>query len=331
MHLSIFDDSSFSLESMTAAINDLPVVPGRLGELGWFKEQGMTTTSLSLERMAGSLTLVPSAPRGAPGKPYASPLRKAIALQAVHLPQSGAVLADEVQNLRAFGKETEVDTVMNVVRTKLARMKSDIDATLEFQRMGALKGQVLDADGTVLHDMFDAFDVPQTTHTIALGTATTPVLGEIVKAKRKAEASLAGKRVTGWRVLASPGFFDALVAHKAVTEAYARWQDGEFLRTDYHLSGFGFGGVLWEELNVQVGGTKFVEDNVAYLVPEGVDGMFRTYFAPGDYVSTVNTFGLPYYAMQEPMGLGKGVLLDAQSNPLHINTLPAAIVKLTLT
>lgn len=64
--------------------------------------------------------------------------------------------------------------------------------------------------------------------------------------------------------------------------------------------------------------------------PEGVPGMFRTVYSPADYMETVNTVGVPYYAKQERMAFDKGVELEAQSNPICFNQLPEAVIKLSV-
>ena len=49
-----------------------------------------------------------------------------------------------------------------VVNDRLAMMAMKHDATLEHLRIGAIKGQILDADGTtILYDLFDEFGVSQ--------------------------------------------------------------------------------------------------------------------------------------------------------------------------
>ena len=68
----------------------------------------------------------------------------------------------------------------------------------------------------------------------------------------------------------------------------------------------------------------------AFAVPEGVPDLFITRFAPGDYMETVNTNGLPYYASQEIMKHSKGVEMEAQSNPINLCTRPHAVVELRM-
>lgn len=90
----------------------------------------------------------------------------------------------------------------------------------------------------------------------------------------------------------------------------------------------GPGGCTFERYRGRVGDIGYVADDEAHAVPEGVPELFITRFAPADYVEAVNTTGLPYYAKQELMDFGKGVEIEAQSNPIHLCTRPKAIVKL---
>lgn len=327
--LDIFNDDAFSMVSLTKAINTGDHLPQRLAELGLFSEEGITTTSAMIEQKGETLSLVPAGTRGSPANATAGDKAKLIPFPTVHLPARATILADTVQNLRAFGSETEVETVQTVVNKRLEKMRRQIDATIEFHRMGAIKGQVLDADGTsVLLDLYTAFGVSQQTQAMALATTTTKVRELIVKAKRKSEDALGAQMYRGMRAFCSADFFDAFVSHGAVEAAYDRWMNGEFLRADVR-GGFYHGGVFWEEYRGTVGAVPFIASGEAYLVPEGVPDLFVTNYAPADYMETVNTIGLPYYAKQEAMRLNKGVEVEAQSNPLCLNTRPRAIIKLT--
>ena len=41
--INIFQDEAFSVSILTAAINETPYVPGRIGALGLFAEEGIPT------------------------------------------------------------------------------------------------------------------------------------------------------------------------------------------------------------------------------------------------------------------------------------------------
>jgi hypothetical protein len=113
--LDIFNNDAFSLVNMTKAINDAPYQPGRIGDLGWFSEEGINTTVLSIEQEGTSLSLVPAGTRGQSGQIVTSDKRKLIPISTVHLPQQDTILADVVYGVRAFGTESEVQAMQGVV------------------------------------------------------------------------------------------------------------------------------------------------------------------------------------------------------------------------
>ena len=330
--LDIFNTDAFSLSSLTAAVNDLDHLPGRIGELGLFDEAGITTTSAWVEKQGETLTLVPAAQRGAPGDVTTRARRTGVNFSAVHLPQRGAVLADQVQGIRAFGSETESQMVERLVGDEMARLRRRIDATLEYHRIGAVKGSVLDADGTTeLLDIFTAFGLTQKTLSFVFATATTNIRNKCSAGRRLVEDALGGRSYTGLRAFCSSGFFDALTSHALTQSAVERWNQGEMLRADLGRAGnsFYFGGITFEEYRGSVNSVDFIAANTAYLVPEGVAELFIVRNAPADYVETVNTVGLPYYAKQELMRMGKGVDIEVQANPITLCTKPTACIKLT--
>jgi hypothetical protein len=162
--LDIFSGSAFSMVALTDAINKMPYVPGRIGQLGLFREQGVSTTSVMIEEREGSLNLVETTARGAPAIQNTTNKRKARSLVVPHIALEDTILADEVQNVRAFGSESMLEGVQAVVNQRMSEMASKMDATLEHLRIGAIKGQILDADGSaVIYDLFTEFGV--TAHT----------------------------------------------------------------------------------------------------------------------------------------------------------------------
>lgn len=327
--LDIFNDDAFSLVSLTNAINEQPYVPGRIGALGLFSEEGINTTSVSVEYDGATLSLVPAGQRGAPAPNVKSDKRKLINFNTIHLPQRARIPADQIVGVRAFGSDSELQTVQTVVNKRLAKMRYALDATIEYQRIGALKGQILDANGsTVLEDLFARFGLTQQTKAMVFATATTNIRGKVMEAKRLMEDALGNAMYTGARALCSASFFDALVNHAKVESAFVNWQSNETLRQDVR-AGFLFAGVLWEEYRGTVGGVDFIGSGDAYLVPEGVPDLFVTNYAPADYVEAAGSLGLPYYAKQELLDFGKGVDLEAQSNPISVCTRPRAVIKLT--
>lgn len=336
MHMDVFNNDAFSVTGLTATIQDTPYVPGRLGQLGLFEERGIPTTSVSIEKRGNTVQLVPAGERGQSGKVYKSRKRSMLKFETLHLPQRATILADEIQNMRAFGTESEVQTMQRWVDSEyLTPMKRDIEVTHEHLRIGAIKGSIVDSDGvTELLDLFAAFGLSQQSLSFDLDESTTSIRQKIVTLKRAVRAQLGNIPFTGIRVLCASDFFDDLVEHEDAKEAYERWNNGGYLRADVSDTGtqgfeWGSTGVFFEEYYGGVGNNDFIESNTAYAIPMGVPGLFISRYAPGDYMTTVNTPGLPYYASQERLPHDKGIDLEAQSNPLHMCTRPTSVIKVT--
>ena len=330
MLIDVFNGDGFTMSSLTALINLQPHQPGRITQLGYFQEEGVPTTTIQVERTHSGLDLVSNQPRGGVVQNVNAEKRDMTPFIVPHLPQNATIYADEIQNLRAAGSESDEETMTTYVAQRLARMRRNLDATMEHHRISALQGKVLDADGTtVIADMFASFNIVQQTLAMDLDTDTTDVIAKAVAGKRLSENALGNVNVSGYRVFCSDSFFDALVAHPKVEAAYARWNDGQFLRDD-NRGGFAFGGIMWENYRGKVGSVDFIADDHAIMVPEGVADLNITRFAPADTMSYANTLGLPYYAMQEILRMDKGVELEAQTNPANLCTRPNAIIRLGL-
>ncbi|WP_311949249.1 major capsid protein [Halomonas piscis] len=322
---SVFESDVFTMQSLTAAINEVQYVPSQIGSMNLFDADGISTTALLIEKDGDTLGLVESKPRGAPGTVVGADKRTAVSFQTAHLPAVANVMADEVQNVRAFGTENTEEGVQQVVNRRLAKMAQRIDMTHEYHRLGAVMGKVLDSDGTVLYDLFSSFGMQQKTVAMGLDAAQTDPQGKALEIHEKTEEALGGLSYTGITVVCGKTFWRKWIGNEEVKAAYQRYQEGAQLRADPR-DGFMFGGIFWERY--RGGGKIKVPDNEAYTIPTGVLDLFITRFAPGDYMEAVNTLGLPLYSSSHALAHNKGVELEAQSNPAHLCTKPSACLKL---
>lgn len=328
--IAIFEDDAFSVPSLTAAISEQEYLPGRISSLGLFREEGTTSLTVQIEKDGDTLALVPAGERGRSGLVVGGNRRTLIPFNTVHLPERFTIKADEIQGIRAFGTRTELQSVQDVVNRRLAKARRQLDATHEFQRMGALSGQVLDADGkTVLLDIYKAFGVQRQKMSMGLGNPDTDVRVRAGEALDMQEDALGSVTSTGSRAFCGKNFWNKLISHKSVRDTYLNTMQAAALRGDSRES-FEFGGIVWERYRGKVSGVSFVHDDQARLIPEGVPDLYISTFAPADYMETVNTEGLPYYSKLEPLPFNKGVAGEAQSNPLHLCTRPRAQIQLEL-
>ncbi len=328
--IAIFEDDAFSVSSLTAAINDQEYLPGRISSLGLFREEGISTLTVQIEKDGDTLALVPASERGTSGLVVGGTKRQMIPFNTVHLPERFTIKADEIQGIRAFGSRTELQSVQDVVNKRLAKARRQLDATHEFQRMGALNGQILDADGkTSLLDIYKTFGVVRKKLPMGLGNPDTELRVRAGEALDMQEEALGSITSTGSRAFCGKNFWNKLIVHKSVKETYLNTMQAASLRGDARES-FEFGGIVWERYRGKVAGVSFVHDDKALLIPEGVPDLYISSFAPADYMETVNTQGIPYYSKIEPLPFNKGVAGEAQSNPLHLCTRPLAQILLEL-
>ena len=329
-NLGIMNDGAFSVTALTATINEIESVPSQLTKMGIFEEQGITTTTFQIEKEADTLSLVPSSVRGASGMVVQGNKRQLIPFATLHLPERATITADEVLGVRAFGKTTEMQTIQGVIRQRLVKMKQQIDATMEWQKIGAIKGSIKDADGvTELLNIYTAFGVDKPDDiSFGLTSANTELRGKCLTLLDTIDDNLKGARFSGVNVLCGRDFWEALITHAKVKETYLQTQAAAALRGNPNEA-LDFGGVHFERYRGKVAGQSFIGANEAFAIPTGVAGMFISRFAPADYMETVNTIGYPYYAKQELMPFGKGVMLECQSNPIHLCTRPRAVIRLT--
>ena len=331
--LDVFRSDIFSVTSLTDAILKAPHKPMRIEQLGLFRNRGITTTTVVIEEKDGRLSLIQSSPRGAPPSSIGASKRTARSFVVPHLARESTVLADEVQNVRSFGSENAVEAVQAIVNERLVDLRAMHEVTLEHLRAGAIKGLILDADGSTMLNLFTEFGVSQQTGTVTPNDAADngdALRAEIVAIQRLIEAELGAEPISSYRAFCGKTFFDTLRSDLGVVQTLRYADPQSLLQQQANARVFMFAGVAWEEYRGSTGGTPFIADDEAYVFPEG-SNIFSTYFAPADFIETVNTVGLPLYAKQAiDAELQRWMKIHTQSNPLALCLRPRAVVQVTI-
>lgn len=322
------DSEKFTVNSLTASINNVDLPPMRIAELGIFEERGIRTTSVDVEFKDGEIIIVPEKERGADGTHTEDRDRKVFTFKAVHLPLEASIYADDIQNVRAFGSETELEQIETLISDKHEDHRMSLDATIEYFRAGALTGKVLGAKGNVIVDLHSVFGITTTQVTNEINFSS-PLRSQILKAKTDSKKNQKGVKGRRYHALCSETFFAALMDNDDFVKAFERSQEGAALRNDVS-GGVEWQGVVWEQYEDEINGKAIIPDGEARLFPKDKPKLFQTRFAPANYNETVNTMGLPYYSKAEPKRMGKGVDIESQSNVINICTNPLAVRRLTI-
>lgn len=326
MLLDIFKDN-FTLQDMTDTMQILPNRYDRVTRLGLFEPKALTVPQVLVEENNGVLALVQTSPWGAPAVQHKTGKRGTRTFTVPHMPYEDMLQAADVMGVRQFGTSDQLQSVAAVVSTKLDEMKTNIDQTLEFRQFSALRGKVTDADNSTIIDLFAEYGVTQLSVNLNAAGATKD---KILSIKRSIEDSLKGDVMTGVHCLCSPEYFDALTEKADVKAAYDNYQAAQDRLGGDMRSAFEYAGVVFEENRSQIGADRWLQSGEAIFFPLGTRNTFRNFMAPADFVETVNTIALPYYAKQWITPDGRGVMIHMQANHLPICMRPAVLVKGTL-
>lgn len=332
--LDIFNNNAFGVTSLTDAVNDMQYQSTRIQDMGLFRASRITTTSISIERIGNTLQLVKPTPRGGPGETRDKPKRSMKSFSVPHFQRDWNVYADEVQGVREMGSENAVRTVQSVVADRMGENLDDFSLTEEHARLGAVMGVVTYADGDTLN-LFSEFGVAQEAEinfdlaNKADGDLRKACVGVI----RKMRKNLGAVGFTHIHAFVGDDFFDALLKNPEVRATYEGWSEAKILRESYIGKNrgenpiFEFGGIVFENYgSVEEGGVG-VDTAKCHLFPMGVANLFRTYYAPADYIETVNTRGRRLYSKQWRMQNDKGINGEMQSNALQLCTRPKVLMK----
>ncbi len=332
--LDIFRNKAFSVVSLTDAVNKIEYLPTRTLDLGLFEAKGVKTVTVAIEEKGGVLELVQSSERGSPANQNNKDMRKIRDLRCIHLATEDTIPADEILGVRKFGSENEVQDIQSELNERMEKVTRNFDATRENLRIGAIKGLITDADASTIYDLGTEFGVSLPAEVDFDLDAGSPAAGVVRKkchAVQRGIATALGQAPFQYvHAFCGDAFFDDLISHTEISAAYERWvangQVGEFLRVGMAYSSLLYAGILFENYRGSVNGTALIHTDKCRFFPVGVPGLFKEYFAPADFVETVNTVGLPRYAkVATDTEFQRWVKLHVQSNPLPLCTRPAVL------
>jgi hypothetical protein len=335
--LDIFNQDPFSTVTLTAAVDKYPYEPQALGELKIFDDDPIRTTALVVEQRQGKLIVVPLSERGEAGTQRTTEKRQARYFEVPRLRHEDTIFANELQNIRAFGTESELMQVQDEVARRLSGptgLLKNIENTWEFQRLAAVQGLFTDYDGTVMYNWFQEFGITQPTEVgfnLAAGTANSirPICNQIVRSMARAAQGSFTSNTQVW-ALAGDTFYDQFVNHPDVIRTFINWSDARDIRggnVGGAFTAFDFAGIKWlnyrgSDDNVSI---KIPNDKVKFF-PVGAPGIFRRALAPGESFQWVNTPGKPVYVIPiMDRDRNEWVKLETSSYPLHICTRPEVL------
>lgn len=342
--MDIFNNDAFNCVTLTQALEKVPFQPNLLGQLGLFEPVPVRTDTVMVEKRDGVLAVIQTSERGAPLADRAVDKRNVRNFNTSRIAKGSTLYAATVQNLRAMGSETELESVQTEVMRRYAGptgILRDIELTWENMRLGAIQGIVLDADGSTIYNWFTEWGVSAPSAiNFALGTTGTNIRKKCAEVIRAIARGAKGAWIQGRtqvHALAGDTFYDDLIDHPNVRESYLNWQAAADLRQGAAFGAFTYGGITWHNYrgtddfsDSATSGTAAVgiKSTEAKFFPVGAPGVFQVAYSPLESFEYANTPGMPVYGMVvQDKERGFWARPEAYSYPLFMCTRPEMLQK----
>ena len=328
--------NNFAVQDWTEELAMIPNIRTPLSDLGIFRSEAISQTTVSFEQTFGTLGLIGDVHRGGNVLANQDETRKIHTYKVPYHKVIDYLTQADVQGIRAYGSADAAETKAAVMERKMIRMKRSALMTEEYAKFYALtQGKIWSPNGTVAHNSFYTdFGVTRKEVAFDLSNAATDVVAkteEIIAHIQ--DNSLSGDAYTGVVALCSPEFFSALIAQAGVKEAYKFYSSTqEPLRQ--RLGGnttlyreFTFAGCLFREVRDGVNGNRFIPANEAYFIPTGTQDSFISYVAPSAKLDMANTLGENQYLWVYGDPKGEKEEMELEFSHVHLLRRPSAVVR----
>ena len=337
-----FQDA-YLLTDLTTEIQMIPNTWGLVTQMGIFNDVGVSQNTVTLDKVDNTLTLLEDSRRGTRHSQVgADETVKTYAFNIPHFTIQDRIEPRDLQGRRRPGTADSADSLAIARMRKLERMQKQIGITKEYLAVQGIKGVLVTPNGNTVANYYTEFGVTQKDVDFKLGTGTTKIGDKIEEVIAHIQDNImSGDVVNDVVVLCSPTFFQKLVSHDTVKEAYQFYMNtnqvaGVQVLRDRLGTGlyrtFAHQGLTFIEYRgaytAQDGTVKaLIEDDTAYALPMDVTDMFEAYNGPADHLDFVNTLGESMYSWEykDPRGFGYDIF--AEFNTLHLNRRPQAVVK----
>jgi hypothetical protein len=221
------------LTDWTEEVNDVANQYGVLNGTNLFSGKSTSQTSFVFDKTSNQILLLPQTRRNA--GPATKGLDRKVETFSLALPYflfQDYITPQDIQGLRKAGTPDGKETLASVLADKIEDMRLTADQTREFMKIQAVKGQTRDADGNLLADMFGELGLTAGDYEVDfdLGNAASEIDTHIANLKRGvSHNALTGGRIGTIECMVTPEFFDGLVTHPKIREAYLHYAEKDNL------------------------------------------------------------------------------------------------------
>jgi len=324
--------SNFDVVDRTNEILVLPQNWTLMNDSGMWKDEFLTTNTVTFEERSGHLFIVKDQIRGTAPQTTGNDLRKLHSYPMSHHPFLDALLPQDIATVLRPGALTpELDTKDRALMVKMDRIRKSYDRTLNFARFRTLAaGDVWSPNGTISGNFFTDFGITRQNVDFDLTNASSDIINkcQTVIANFQAQAT-EGQEIQRVVAYCSPGFFTALIGHVKVQSAYNLYSATAPQQISRDRAGgmglyrrFVFSNIEFIEVNQIIDGVALVDTDKAVFVADDGDGAFMSYYGPCQRFGYVNTTAEATYMWTYEDPRGTQVTIEAEMNQIQVMRRP---------
>lgn len=334
--MDVLRGDAFNMVSMSdESLQNVETYPQQLGAKKLTMVERIRTASVMIESYDGTLQLVPITQRGEPLPKRKQGKRTVRQFETVRVGQGDKIRASELAFARDFGSE---DLAQQALAEEMRRRQGGPDGlipncelTLEMMRLNMLRGLLVDTDGDVIEDFYDAFGIAKApVLNIDFANLSEGALRELIEDKvgRHMKRNAKGARYNRIGAEVGEGTWNALMKNPEFRETYKIAQEGNKLRESTLQKTIHFAGVDWEEyFGTDDNTTVAMEEDEIRFYPTG-GNMFREVIAPGESFPDQGQLGKDWYSRVIPDDKrDEFVELEAMTYRLYVPTRLAMLVE----
>ncbi|CTQ53548.1 hypothetical protein LP7551_02072 [Roseibium album] len=337
----------YSNVELTEEVNRIPNKFGLLNALNIAPSEPMASRLVRIDFRDGQLVVLAADEPGAPGQMSEQDDVSGTILTIPHFPHLETIKPEDLAGrLEVINGVMSAPSLDSETARRLNRVRNHHSVTLEYIRMGMMRGLIKDGKGRTLYDLYTVFGLTKKTVDFVLGTADTKVLEKCEQVIDHVMGNLKGETSTQVECIVSTAFFNKLTQHPNVEKFWIQTQNAPTLQNMERdrLGGnwgriFEFGQILFREYkgtfpvrnsSGDITSEAAVESGKGHAFPAGTQNMFTTFQGPVHHIDMVNeapTADDPVYVSTEVLKHGAGVEMKSQSNRLAVCKQPNVLVE----
>ncbi len=332
----------FTARDYTNSINVLQSLWGALSKAGYFPMEPLATDYVEINLENDVISVLPVT-NGAPTKARQNAAESRI-FKVPAIEHLDHLTVSDIKNMMTlYARTRQPETLANLMAKRLGRFKKKFDLTVEWMRMGALKGVMTDGKGVEIIDFFAAFGLTKKVVYFDLSNASADLQSACALVYQLITQDLSDETMTEVQAWVDPVFFNALIQHPKVekfweaTNAFnmmANLARGE--EQQWKPRQFKFGSITWLEnpavIPLWTGPSKMIAANTGHAYPAGTQDTHVTYVSPPDDIAMLDggdaDINAYIHITEKMMDHGKGIELLGSMNALPFWRRPKLLVEL---